>query len=256
VLENPAPKGAGFFMSSGLSRSLVHKYLDKLCEGPMLKKILIGIGAVSLVLAFTVLMGIATPWIDKEIQIYHAKQNLNIQQSILSNVENTDIFINDKIRTLMNKVPVDGIHVSMMHLSPSETPNTTPTQIVIDSTNAIRRSGKVLSLADNLPVSEWRDYLPEMNKHRCAFVLTKNLTDPEAKTRVSTFAYATLACPIFSADNSHLIGGLFLTWDVARDVPTCLSLSCKTPESMIGIATIAKSTASEIGQYMSKDLKE
>jgi hypothetical protein len=133
--------------------------------------------------------------------------------------------------------------------------STENTTIKTNTTNSITVPGhKPAVLADNVPLAAWRDYTSQMVAHRCQYLPASKLTDPDAKARVSSYAFATLECPIFDVNN-NLIGAIFVSWDKPADVP-CLKKCHTRPQNMHEIADLTKKASQNIGDWLTNDLKK
>jgi hypothetical protein len=108
-------------------------------------------------------------------------------------------------------------------------------------------------VANALPIFQWRDFLPNIIDNKCTYIDASKLTDPDAKARVSSFAFGTIACPIVTPTND-VIGIIGVSFDKAEDVP-CQHDCPAGVQTMDQVLKIDLDKAREFGKYFS-DLSE
>ena len=216
--------------------------------------------AISLVCVAIIVGAIASePWFNHEAVIYKTREHLFTQQQQIMNDVRLHSQIDDRLTTLLHAVPsAKSAYISMIHSQDSENTDPYSTEVDTDSattTNSVAVLGQPSTIADKVSLTSWRDYIVPMTEHKCTYIPVTKITDPNAKTKlIVTKTFAVLVCPIFSVNND-LLGGLFLTWDKPEEVP-CLIACKKDSENMHDVAVITKRTGTEIGNWLTSDLKK
>lgn len=71
----------------------------------------------------------------------------------------------------------------------------------------------------NLPLSQWNDYMPTLLQKKCVFQRLSDITIAAAKARMESMGISSfIACPMIDT-KSQILGALFVSWDAGDRMP-------------------------------------
>jgi hypothetical protein len=192
-----------------------------------------------------------TPGYERHIANQIADQShsllLSKQQEALYNASKMITYSTDGLESILKEVPSaarDSVQIIQTNLE------AIPPISRFSTVAFVTRSGHSPTVVANaLPIFQWRDFLGNMIQYKCTYIDASQITDPDAKARVSSFAFGTIACPIITPAND-IIGIVGMSFDSATDVP-CQHDCRAGVQTMDQVLKIDLDKAKEFGSYFS-----
>jgi hypothetical protein len=176
----------------------------------------------------------------------NAPENTERMQLILRQTAAADAQIIDLIERLRQNNPsIARVRVAIIHNGSYTL--TGISLLKFDTAYSVTRAGRSVGGTEiNLPLVQWRDFLPDFINGQCRYILVSNLQDPAARTRMQEQgADAFVGCPIRTSTGA-IIGGIFTVWDVGDPRPT--------ETDLYSIMEQVQQTARDVGLILSSRL--